>query len=473
MALSRNLVPSAALCALALVFLPAQAEAKAAPATALDEYVKKADPHYHWELKSNLTSAAGTYYVLELTSQQWRSEAEVTHSVWKHWLSIYQPAKVTSPVALMIVAGGSVDAKEPRPESRAARIAVTTGSVVAEVRGIPNEPVRFAGETRLRTEDGIIAYTWDKFIKTGDDTWPLRLPMTKAVVRAMDAVTEFMRKQASVDVDHYVVLGASKRGWTTWTTAAVDPRVVAAVPVVIDTLNVGKSLEHHFRAYGFWAPSIRDYFDMGLMDKLRDPNFEKLMAIEDPYSYRARLTMPKYIINSAGDQFFLPDLSQYYFSELQGEKYLRYIPNTDHSLKGSDVWQTATAFYNAVIHHQPIPKFDWKFEKDGSIRVTTRSVPSAVKLWQATNPKHRDFRLESVGPIYESTDLAPVKKGVYAAKVQKPPAGFTAYFVELTFPSSINEPFKFTTPVRIIPDVLPFPPPEPGKTHIGPRKQTD
>jgi hypothetical protein len=34
-------------------------------------------------------------------------------------------------------------------------------------------------------------------------------------------------------------------------------------------------------------------------------------------------------------------------------------------------------------------------------------------------------------------------------------------------------PFKFTTAVRVIPDVLPFPSPEPGKTSVGPKKQAD
>lgn len=51
----------------------------------------------------------------------------------------------------------------------------------------------------------------------------------KAVVKAMDAVQEFTATLGSpvTPVARYVVAGASKRGWTTWLTAAVDPRVVA------------------------------------------------------------------------------------------------------------------------------------------------------------------------------------------------------------------------------------------------------
>ena len=55
----------------------------------------------------------------------------------------------------------------------------------------------------------------------------LRLPMTKAVVRAMDAVTAFLQKENGTRVERYVVCAADRSGWTAWTTAA-DPRVVAA-----------------------------------------------------------------------------------------------------------------------------------------------------------------------------------------------------------------------------------------------------
>ena len=49
-----------------------------------------------------------------------------------------------------------------------------------------------------------------------------------------------------------------------------------------------------------------------------------------PDWYRERFTMPKFIMNSAGDQYLLPDSSRFYFDDLPGEKYLRYVPNTDH-----------------------------------------------------------------------------------------------------------------------------------------------
>ena len=44
----------------------------------------------------------------------------------------------------------------------------------------------FAISIALKSEDAIIAYTWDKYMRTGDERWPLRLPMTKSAVRGMD-----------------------------------------------------------------------------------------------------------------------------------------------------------------------------------------------------------------------------------------------------------------------------------------------
>ncbi len=231
--------------------------------------------------------------------------------------------------------------------------------------------------------------------------------------------------------------------------------MVGIVPMVIDLLNLEKSLTHHYEAYGFWAPAIKDYEKIGVMNWIGTPEFKSMMKIVEPYSYRDRLTMPKFLINAAGDQFFLPDSSQFYFDDLKGEKYLRYVPNTDHSLRNSDAQESLVAYYDALLQNKPRPRFSWKFEKDGSIRVKTFDQPSGVKLWQATNPAKRDFRLESIGAAYKSSPLTEQGKGVYTAKVEKPATGWTAFFVELTFPSGGKYPFKFTTAVRVVPDILP------------------
>jgi PhoPQ-activated pathogenicity-related protein len=40
----------------------------------------------------------------------------------------------------------------------------------------------------------------------------------QAAVRAMDTVTAFMNQLQGINVSEFIVAGASKRGWTTWTT---------------------------------------------------------------------------------------------------------------------------------------------------------------------------------------------------------------------------------------------------------------
>jgi PhoPQ-activated pathogenicity-related protein len=223
-------------------------------------------------------------------------------------------------------------------------------------------------------------------------------------------------------------------------------------------LNLEPSFIHHWRVYGFWAAAVEDYVRMRVMDWNGTPQFHKLMQLVEPYSYRERLTMPKFLLNSAGDQFFPPDSSRFYFDDLRGEKYLRYVPNSDHSLRKTDAQESLAAYYEAILRNTPRPRFSWRFEKNGSIRVTTLDRPAEVKLWRATNPAARDFRLDTLGPAYRSSALE-AANGVYVARVDAPAAGFTAFLVELAYPSGGKYPLKFTTAVRVLPDKYPFPAP--------------
>jgi PhoPQ-activated pathogenicity-related protein len=88
--------------------------------------------------------------------------------------------------------------------------------------------------------------------------------------------------------------------------------------------------------------------------------------------------------------------------------------------------------------------------------VRASGAPSEVRLWQATNPDARDFRVDTIGKAFTSTVLRPEADGSYVGAVPKPAKGFTAYFVELTYPSGSPYPFKFTTEVYVTPDVYPY-----------------
>ncbi|MBC8326471.1 MAG: PhoPQ-activated pathogenicity-related family protein [Verrucomicrobia subdivision 3 bacterium] len=426
--------------------------------TALDRYVAKPDPAYKYHLVRTVKTRGATAYILDMTSQKYLTPKEVNRPFWKHWVIITKPDRVEHRTGLLFIGGGSNGGDAPNSASKEMmQIALATRSVVVELKMTPNQPLIFAGEKRERSEDAIIAYTWDKYLKTGDEKWPLRLPMTKAAVRAMDTVTDFLKRKkgGELKVDQFVITGGSKRGWTTWSTAAVDKRVVAIAPIVIDMLNVVPSFRHHKSAYGRYSNAVQDYVDMKIMEWLDKPEFAKLKRIEDPYEYRDRLTMPKFLLNSCGDQFFLPDSWQFYWHDLKGPKHIRYVPNTGHGLKDSDALDSLVSFYHSILNQKPLPNYEWNVATNGTITVHAKDKPIEVRLWQATNPEARIFRIDELGPKWTSTLLKPGQNGAYTARPPAPPKGWTAYMIELTFPGKVR-PYKFTSGVVVTPKALPF-----------------
>ncbi|MCK5862399.1 MAG: PhoPQ-activated pathogenicity-related family protein [Candidatus Hydrogenedentes bacterium] len=427
--------------------------------TPLDEYVAAPDPSYSWELRHTHHGKGWEGHVLYMASQTWLTEEQVDRSLWEHWLVIIIPDEVVSTTGFMMIGGGNNQGNMPKgADANLRRIARATKTVCAQIHQVPNQPLYFTDDGKRRTEDAIIAHNWDKFFRTGDPIWPTRMPMTKSVVRAMDTVQTFCASDAggNVQVEDFCVAGASKRGWTTWTTAAVDNRVIACSPIVIDMLNLVPSFIHHYNVYGFWAPAVDDYVNIGIMDWLTAPEFDALLQIVDPYHYRDRLTMPKLIMNGAGDQFFLNDSWKFYWDDLQGPKYLRYAPNSGHGMDQADAAGTLIAFYNSIINDVPLPKYDWSFPDDETIRVTSDTQPIVVKVWQAANPESRDFRIDKIGPVWEATELTPDAEGAYIGKVSTPEKGWTAYLVEMTFDVPGKDDLVITSPTRVVPDTEPF-----------------
>lgn len=436
--------------------------ARAPEGTALDRYVYQADSHFEYRLVRSMNASNSRIHVLEMTSQKWLTTDEVDRPIWKHWLNVVVPKNVLSDTSLLFIGGGSNKSDAPdKADERLVQVAETSGSVVAELKMIPNQPLVFAGDGEERYEDALIAYTWDKFLKTGDEKWPARLPMTKAAVRAMDTVSDFCStdKGGQVSVRDFVVAGGSKRGWTTWTTAAVDKRVRAIFPIVIDMLNVVPSFKHHFNAYGFYAPAVGDYESMGIMEWQDSPEYQKLMKIVEPFEYRDRLTMPKFMINATGDQFFLPDSWRFYYDELKGPKNIRYVPNGEHSLRETDAWESLLAGYFSILHDVAIPELTWDSPSPGHLMASIKgATPKEVRVWKADNPKARDFRVDTIDRTWTSQKVqAKDATGFrYEIQMESPEKGWRAFMLEFTFKHpKVPVPLKMTTGVYVIPDTLP------------------
>jgi len=454
---ARNML-STMMAALLSVLLTTGAMAQDLPRrTALDDYVEKPDASYSWTIKENKTADGMRTVLIDMVSQTWRTTRDVNRTEWRHWLTLSIPEGATSDVAMLFISGG-YNGEGPRSNKRTETIAKATGAVVAQLGMVPNQTLIFHNDGKERREDDLVAYTWDQFLKTGDPTWPARNPMVKSAVRAMDTITAVMatKEVAGRVVNRFVVAGGSKRGWTTWLTGAVDRRVIGIIPIVIDVLNTDVSMRHHFASYGFWAPNVGDYVSHRVMQRLGHPRMRQLLELVDPYYYRHRLTMPKLILNAAGDQFFLPDSSRFYWDDLRGENYLRYVPNGDHGLDETDAAQSIIAFYWLLLNQKKPPVYQWTKTGQGELVVMAKDKPVEARLWQAHNPEARDFRVETLGRKYTSTVIRPDKDGLYRAKLTPPDRGWTAYLIELTYAVGGPAPLKLTTNVNVVPDTLPF-----------------
>ena len=454
--MKRNLQPSMLLAAM----VPAVALCASAGETALDRYIAKPDPAYQYTHRLSVPGFGINTYFIDLVSQTWRSGQEVDRTLWEHNVEIAAPWAAWFAgrrTALLVVEGGSNGRTPPtEPEPLLSLAATILGIPVVYLQQVPNQPLVFADDGgRRRSEDAILAYSLDKYLNTLDEEWPVHLAMTKAAVRCMDVAQEVLNTQG-LPIDDFIVVGGSKRGWTTWLTAAVDSRVKAILPASIDILNLIEQVQRHWEAYGFYAPAIHDYADLDVFCQAMGPNGEALSEIIDPHRYRDRYTMRKLLLNSAGDQFFLPDSSNRYYADLAQPKLMRYSFNTDHSQINLSVIFGAVAWVRSVLRDDPQPAFAWWTDPRGWIVLFSPTPPTSVRLWSATNPDARDFRLESLGPAWGSLPLPAIAPGIYIAHRPAPSAGWTAFAVEMRYGSGLFDTQTFTSDVVIVPDVFPF-----------------
>lgn len=408
--------------------------------TSLKDYVARADDSFQWEVLETQQSERGKVYAVELTSQRWQD------IVWKHALQIYEPANMQHPQhVLLFVTGGSIGRRPGQGDvEMGLQLAQAAGARVATLHQVPNQPL-FGG----RVEDDLITETWLRYLETGDETWPLLLPMVKSAVKAMDAIEALASSQWKTEIKGFVITGGSKRGWTSWLTPVADKRVLGTAPMVIDVLNFLPQMQHQLDSWGKYSEQIHDYTSKNLI-KLEGetPREQRLRTVMDPYTYRDALELPKLIINGTNDRYWTLDATQFYWNDLVGPKYALKVPNAGHGLDAGRelALRTVAAFFRHVATGSTWPKIRWEKTSRGEnveFQMTSSLPPVKARIWRATSDS-RDFRESR----WTSEPLTRADEHTQTAQLARPKSGHLAYFGEMEFSES-GLPYSLTTLVEI------------------------
>ncbi len=349
--------------------------------TALDTFLQRPEPAFKWSDVSAQFAGDG-FANLRLVSQTWQGHD------WSHRLQIFKPQHVDFPDAAVInISYGSGSF----PESILGQgLADISGAYTVNAFNVPNQPLYD------REEDALVAYSFQKFLETGDASWPLLLPMTKSVVKAMDAVQQWSKKTTGREIKRFIVAGASKRGWTAYLAAAGDKRVVGAVPIVYDNLNIPAQIKHQHEVWGQTSQLAVAFSNLGLMDEgaTGSTRGKELLEAVDPYAYLSRLTMPIFSINATNDGYWPHDAQTVYRDELGKQTSLStyYAPNSTHFL-GHEIIalaQSSAVWSRLVLGGAKIPTVGLKRERN-TFRAPTSDGAAGVTLWLARNGA-KDFR---------------------------------------------------------------------------------
>ena len=443
---------------------------------ALPCYIMKPEPTFHWEKvdesyaisiaqkNQNDEKVAVTSYKLNSLSWSPSPDTPSSHPQWQHRVIIYTPEHVTQSTALLFINGGTLYGKNQgacilseATNDSFATVAAHTHSIVIDLQDVPNQYLLFKGSEQSCKEDWLVADSWKIFLKNPEvyHEAPLQFPMTKSVIQAMSAIQSITSGEHGVK--NFILAGLSKRGWAAWLATAMDRRVIAVIPGVIDLLNTQVSLQAVAKIYPEGAPALAPYWPY-ITDIMSVPMTD-LMTLVDPYSYLELLAEPaKYIMTASGDDFFLPDASRYYYDNLPGAKWLNTFPNARHYIEKQfplDLSDTIEAIYGALLSGDPVPVVDSKIEKD-VLRMNVSRQPKSIQLWQADNPESRDFRMTTLAPAnqyYQSSLIrntcASGAECFITVDVPRPEKGWKAWFVQFAFDNAPYPDLTITTPVQV------------------------
>jgi PhoPQ-activated pathogenicity-related protein len=359
-------------------------------AISLEKYIESSDTSAYTLISSSTSLLRGKLYVLNVKSQTWRGIE------WNHKVGIYIPRNLAYKNHGILMVSGSAPKDPLASLSQYALVIESIGAPFVILWDVPNQPL-----FGLK-EDALIAYTLAKYLETGEEDWPLLFPMVKAVVATMNCVQDFLKKELQIELQKFLVTGASKRGWTTYLTGAIEKRVLAIVPIVYDNLNMPAQMRKQLEHYGTFSEQIKDYTRYGLTKMIAESSQTEVPEIVraiDPFYYKDKLTIPKLVVIGTNDPYWVVDSSQLYFYDLPIPRYAYVMPNEAHNVSNQiEFFNTLRAFFALSVVNK-LPDISWKETENGIILRTSEEL-EYTKGWVALSDT-LDFRKAR----WESIDL--------------------------------------------------------------------
>lgn len=400
-----------------------------APKDLLGAYLRNGDYAYDWELERSARDSGCTIHRLRLTSQRWRDR------VWKHRLSVIVPDRVSHPGVLLFLSGEGVGDSAPVRDGEpaefwlasAARLAAGCEAVVALLGQVPNRS----------SADSLNAGAWirrtlELAVEDGDDSWPLLFPMTKCVIRAMDAVTEFCAEMLGRKAGGFVVGGAAEQGWAVWLAASRDERISAISPWCADMLNAGRRGSVSSAQPPDDSPG--DGYVAALLHGLSGTERgQSLVMSVDPYARADSLPMPKLVVSGAAASAREVSETAGCLDSLPGINRVRYLPGAGRDLsRDSAAFGALGTFFSMLLEDEEFPSCRYSARRKGdSLSIDLSFAPDRLvgaERWYAVSDT-----LDFGGSDWHAEPLALSGTGRTTVTVPFPSLGYAACYVDLIY----------------------------------------
>lgn len=376
-------------------------------------------------------------------SQEWHG------TVWHHTLAVVYP-KVwnrsvrESGIGGFLITGGRANPTDLRDVQQ---IAEGAQMPVAVLFDVPNEPL-FGLQ-----EDYLLADTLEKCLNSGDSTWPLQMPMVKAVFASFSILNEYSFKKV-------ILFGESKRAWTAWLAAVTAPlapspslSIIGLAPMAFDNLNFPAQMKMQRQEWGGYSPALKPYTELHLEDITENSKGASLAALVDPIATITGLNFPVLIARGTNDPFWTLDAFNQYRSKMPNDTSLRFLPNQAHDWTDKPpLWKSLSGFMRQCAgiqtpSHISLSRLQTSKPTHGRrFEVSWTGPATGVKVWNAFG-KGMHFeqstwnvaRTFPANPDHRQTFTLAVKNGETAA-----------CFVSIQFKGENGPDFELTSPVEVV-----------------------